>query len=518
MPRPVTVPTMLARIPDELVRLVRERRVIPFVGAGFSAGLGLPGWGDLLADVASDLRIGESDPELTYEQLRELADDDSLRVAEYLYIRAGGSIGPLRHSVTNALRTDRSPADYLSHVELLNLGAPQVYTTNFDDLIERTYRELGQPVEVVALPRDVAAADSTMTQVVKYHGDLRFDETLVFTESQYWKRLDFESPMDLKFRSDLLGRSVLFMGYSFSDINIRVIWFKLMQMMRDVPRKDRLRSYIVRLESNPVLEALFEDVGLKTIVLDPNGDAAKAGRKDKLIGEFLAGLASLAAPDMRIPGSRGVKMFASRELLRDVAKELAGLPEAGKPVPAGPGRLARLLGRQVPGPLRGEAQQVLKRLSEVESLEVVQLASAAVAWDQEMTGASAEATRIAIGALLQTFHRDQLLRASGVNWSMVWDAPLDPETAMRILRQASLEMLAHERRDRADDDLAYALDLTVRLAVGLAPSEELKAEAIEIVRRASRMYPSVGRYRPTTSGPPDPVEIVAEIAARAKAA
>lgn len=162
--------------------------------------------------------------------------------------------------MTNALTASSSVVSSTPHVELLNLGAPQVYTTNFDDLIERTYRELHQPMEVVALSRDVATAAGKHTEVVKYYGDLRYDNTLVLTESSYYTRLDFESPMDLKFRSDLLGKSVLFIGYGFSDINIRVIWFKLMQMMRDVPKEDRSPSYIVRLEPNPVLEALFADV------------------------------------------------------------------------------------------------------------------------------------------------------------------------------------------------------------------------------------------------------------------
>src|SRR5207248_6931685 len=143
---------------------------------------------------------------------------------------------------------------------------------NVDDVIESTYRSLHLAVDVVALSRDVATADPTQTQVVKYHGDLRYDATIVLTESQYWTRLDFESPMDLKFRSDLLGKSVLFMGYSFRDLNIRIIWFKLMRMMRDVPESDRLASYIVRFEPNLVLEQLYEAVGMKTIVIDPKGN------------------------------------------------------------------------------------------------------------------------------------------------------------------------------------------------------------------------------------------------------
>ena len=125
----------------------------------------------------------------------------------------------MRHVIEKSLATTADPVSSPAHVELVNLGASQIYTTNYDDLIELTFRSLNIPANVIALPKDVAMADSEKTQIVKYHGDLRHEGTLVLTESAYYKRLDFESPMDLKFRSDILGRSVLFMGYSFRDIN-----------------------------------------------------------------------------------------------------------------------------------------------------------------------------------------------------------------------------------------------------------------------------------------------------------
>jgi hypothetical protein len=79
--------------------------------------------------------------------------------------------------------------------------------------------------------------------------------------------------MDLKFRSDLVGKSVLFMGYSFGDLNIRIIWYKLMRLMKDIPSADRPSSYIVRFEPNPILQLLYEDVGIKSIFLDPETKA-----------------------------------------------------------------------------------------------------------------------------------------------------------------------------------------------------------------------------------------------------
>jgi hypothetical protein len=502
-------------IPDDLIKLVRDRRVIPFVGAGLSTCMGLPGWTDLLRKVASDLRVTEDEPALTYEALQKASNGDFLRIAEYLYIRAGSNIGPLRLSMTNALQTTESVVSSTPHVELLNLGAPQVYTTNFDDLIESTYRELHQPVEVVALPRDVATAEGKHTEVVKYHGDLRYDNTLVLTESAYYQRLDFESPMDLKFRSDLLGKSVLFIGYSFSDINIRVIWFKLMQMMRDVPKEDRPPSYIVRLEPNPVLEALFGDVGLRTILLDPESKANTQAKKTELLGTFLTSLASAASPSA-IPGT-GRPMFASSGLLQELKRGL-NESEEEDPFRVPPVQGLYLLSqRDVPPLLRGEALDVLSLTarSNVNYLMYQrQLLPRLINWSHEIWGPVAPATVLAARALISGGGRRTLLDSDTIDWSKIWGVDLASEDSQALLRLVERELNGHESGRFLDDDVAYGLDLAVRLARGLTSDTQQQAEALGIIDQAANLYPAVKDYEPSPDGPPAPAAILEEIQAR----
>ena len=73
----------------------------------------------------------------------------------------------------------------------------------------------------------VAAPVDTSTQVVKLHGTFDDDGSLVLTETSYFDRLEFESPIDIKMRADILGKTLLFIGYSLSDINIRYMLYKL---------------------------------------------------------------------------------------------------------------------------------------------------------------------------------------------------------------------------------------------------------------------------------------------------
>ena len=306
-------------IDPHLVEMIRARRVIPFIGAGFSAALDFPEWETLLGKMADEIEGA-----LPYNAVAKYCSNDPLQIAEYYLLLSDKNIGPIRHAIEQALKMEKSPILSGAHVELVNLGAPYVYTTNFDDLIEQTYRDLGVPFEVVALPKDVATASEGKTQIVKYHGDLRHENTLVLTESSYYSRLDFESPMDLKFRSDLLGRSVLFMGYSFRDINIRIIWFKLMKMMKDIPQEDRPTSFIVRLTPNPVLEKLYESVGIKTIVLDPENKAKTNTERSVLLSSFMLKLVVAVSPDAKIPGTTR-EQFVSEAFISSLRSDLGNL-------------------------------------------------------------------------------------------------------------------------------------------------------------------------------------------------
>jgi SIR2-like domain len=113
---------------------------------------------------------------------------------------------------------------------------PAIYTTNFDALIERAFAELGIPCQVVTEARDlhewkydqVDGAFVPRYPVYKLHGSLERPHTLVLGESDFQRRTDLATnPIDLRFCSDVVGREILLVGYSFSDPNVRWIWTKL---------------------------------------------------------------------------------------------------------------------------------------------------------------------------------------------------------------------------------------------------------------------------------------------------
>lgn len=502
-------------IPDELAALVRERRVIPFVGSGFSASIGYPTWGDLLKSVA--LKI---DASITWDELLRQANNNYLQIAEYLYLRSHREMGPLRYIIGQALPTNVSPVTSGPHVELANLGAPQIYTTNYDDLIEDTFAALGLPYNKITLPRDVAVASSEVTQIVKYHGDLRHDETLVLTESSYYRRLDFESPMDLKFRSDILGRSVLFMGYSFSDINIRVIWFKLMNMMKDIPQQDRRPSYIIRLESNQVLEELDKSVGLRTIVLDPGGFADTSELRADVVAAFLyrLGLSAAVPGAGAIPGPAGARMFVSSYLLdrvRRIADDRDNLRTRSRPVAASTQQeVHEFVLRRVPEALAHEASDLI-----VNVLELVDLSGVADLVAKYVTlGRPIDAGLLYLICLALTREAGRApLAAVAAPWADIWAGELTDVQADRVLDQIEQEVASHEEFP-FDVDVAYGADLAKRMTKGqllAAENKSARARATRLLNRISVVYPAAKDLAPNPFGMPHPSDLIIQIVDRA---
>ncbi len=116
---------------------------------------------------------------------------------------------------------------------------------------------------------DLIHARNDDVQIVKFHGDFDDDNSIVLTESSYFERLSFESPLDIKLRADALGKTILFVGYSLSDINMRLLFYKLHKLWQESPYANaRPQSYIFLTRPNPVQEAILKDRSIEPIVSD----------------------------------------------------------------------------------------------------------------------------------------------------------------------------------------------------------------------------------------------------------
>jgi len=262
---------------DELKLLRQEGKLIPFIGAGLSINLGLPSFSGLIDQIAE---------ELGYDPKVYKLSGNNLQLAEY-YVAIKGSIGPLR----SIMDRDFNPSNNhikssVAHTALAELGFPLIYTTNYDDIIERSFKLWKKPVFTVANIDNIGMAPANATQVVKFHGAFSDDSSLVLTESSYFERLAFESALDIKLRADMLGKCLLFIGYSLDDVNVRYMLyklFKLRQLIKTDANKRIPSAYLTTFGSNEIQKTLLAHWNVTIIELDP-------ADKKTSIENFLKGL------------------------------------------------------------------------------------------------------------------------------------------------------------------------------------------------------------------------------------
>src|SRR5215218_2364594 len=249
---------------DDLVTAIRNRQAILFAGAGVSMGVGLPSWRTLIEHMGEELGF---DPEIFANP-----DTSYFTLAEYYRLQQG-SIGPLRSWMDrNWTIPEENLRNSRVHELIVSLDFPIIYTTNFDRNLEHSFHLRGKKFVKVTNAKDVARVEDGVTQIIKFHGDFDDDQSLVLAETDYFDRLSFDSPLDLKFRADALGRTILFIGYSVSDMNIRLLLHNIWQTWEESGHKDhRPRSFVFMPSSNPVQEAILAHWGIT--LLTPDGGA-----------------------------------------------------------------------------------------------------------------------------------------------------------------------------------------------------------------------------------------------------
>jgi SIR2-like domain len=260
--------------PSELRDHYLSERVVPFIGAGVSMSVLWtqagetkrgPSWAELVDQAA--LKLNFKDPEL----LRVRGTD--LQILEYFKIKNSGQFA----SLTNWLYSEMRPPDLdLSqstiHRELARLAKCRIfYTTNYDDFLERSFGLHHRSFRTIAVEADIAEPSRVLDacEIVKFHGDLNHPDKMVLSESQYEKRLRLDSEMDYRLRSDMLGRVLLFLGYSFRDWNVSYIFRLINDLFHELPSSvTGRRAFITVPDPSDFEFQLFRARNIEVIPID----------------------------------------------------------------------------------------------------------------------------------------------------------------------------------------------------------------------------------------------------------
>lgn len=192
-----------------------------FIGAGVSAGAGYPSWKELLRDIGNELGVSSDD-------VHDLA-----ALAQWSISDSGGGTR-IRQVIKDQIGRDRDVPPALQIISRMPLR--HVWTTNYDRLIERAFDEIRRPCDVISAGADLALRVTPgAARIYKMHGSVdRLDDVVISTDDYelYRSRRGAFLPL---LHAHLTSFSMLFVGLSFADPNLRHVLSLIRESFTEAP-------------------------------------------------------------------------------------------------------------------------------------------------------------------------------------------------------------------------------------------------------------------------------------------
>ncbi|UVO28337.1 SIR2 family protein [Bradyrhizobium arachidis] len=197
----------LQRFVDDYLAELIEGNAAVFAGAGLSVPAGFVDWRALLRPLSKDLDL---DIDL---------ETDLVAVAQFHVNANAQNRHKLNKALLDALSKDVKPT--ANHRLLVQLPITTFWTTNYDKLIENSLHEAGRVVDVKSsVPQMSTTRPHRDVTVYKMHGDIERPNEAIITKDNYEEYPKKRAPFITALAGDLVKRTFLFLGFSFTDPNL----------------------------------------------------------------------------------------------------------------------------------------------------------------------------------------------------------------------------------------------------------------------------------------------------------
>jgi hypothetical protein len=281
---------------------IDTNKLVVFTGAGISIDAGVPGWDILIDEMRSEVEIPHN-------------EQDYLRIAQMYF--NDRQLKEFIDKVRAVLKHKKIKYNEI-HEEIFQLNPVHILTTNFDDLLEQVIKKQSLPFSVVTKDNEFPYALNT-SLLVKVHGDL--DETnIVLKEDDY---IDYSSnhPLIEAFlKSVFASKIVLFVGYSFSDNDLKMI----IQNVRNILGQDFQNAYLLSIDDNlhPAQREYLKNKGINVV------NYYDATNGTNYISEYLNGINALK----EVYYKKGDKLTDKGQQLLDFLRFISSYDKFNEPL------------------------------------------------------------------------------------------------------------------------------------------------------------------------------------------
>ncbi len=207
----------------QFAKAISDNTAAVFVGAGLSRPSGYVDWRELLRGVAEDLKLDID------------RETDLVAIAQY-HLNKMGTRSDLNQLLIDEFTKDATLT--ANHRLLASLPLDTVWTTNYDDLLERAYTEAGKKIDVNRTKENLAVTvPGRSVTIYKMHGDKTMPDDAVITKEDYEAYDTKRSLFSISLKGDLVDKTFLFLGFSFTDPNIDYILSRIRSLLGENQRR-----------------------------------------------------------------------------------------------------------------------------------------------------------------------------------------------------------------------------------------------------------------------------------------
>jgi hypothetical protein len=186
---------------------LREDNAAVFIGAGLSKAAGFVDWRGLLAPIVQPLGLDVQ------------KENDLVALAQFHLNTNAGNRNQLNQLLIEQFTDLPTPTE--NHRLLARLPIRSYWTTNYDRLIEQALKDSGKKVDAKYTVEQLALTVRGRDAVVyKMHGDVEQADKAVLTRDDYERYATTHAPFITALTGDLVERTFLFLGFSFTDPNL----------------------------------------------------------------------------------------------------------------------------------------------------------------------------------------------------------------------------------------------------------------------------------------------------------
>ena len=194
---------------DRIVRELEASNFAIFAGAGLSTPAGYVNWKELLRPLAIELKLNID------------KETDLVSLAQY-YVNENNSHSRLIERLIDETGIAREPT--INHKLLAKLPISTYWTTNYDDLIEKSLDGEGKLADTKFTKNHLSQTKKGRSAIVyKMHGDASVADQAIITKDHYESYPVHFAPFVTALSGDLVSKTFLFLGFSFTDPNLDYI-------------------------------------------------------------------------------------------------------------------------------------------------------------------------------------------------------------------------------------------------------------------------------------------------------